>query len=65
VARVQVQSLANHEEQWRIMTRVETSGAVGGAAVAGKLKTAIRGAARAAIFGPSMRVAGNMFEAGA
>ena len=47
------------------MTRVETSGAGGGEAVAGKLKTAIRGVARAAIFGPSMRVAGNMFEAGA
>jgi hypothetical protein len=47
------------------MTRVETSGAGGGEAVAGKLKTAIRGAARPASSAPSMRVAANMFEAGA
>ena len=47
------------------MTRMETSGAGGGEAVAGKLKTAIRGAARPAMNAPSMRVAGNMFEAGA
>ena len=47
------------------MTRVETSGAVGGAADAGTLKSAIRGAARPASGEPSMRVAGNTFEGGA
>jgi hypothetical protein len=47
------------------MTRVETSGAGGGEAVAGKLKTAIRGAARPAINAPSTRVAGKAFEVGA
>jgi len=47
------------------MTKVETSGAVGGAGDTGTLNRVIRGVARAAIFGPSMRVAGNMFEAGA
>jgi hypothetical protein len=47
------------------MTRVETSGAGGGEAVAGKLKTAIRGAARPAINAPAMRLAAYMFEGGA
>jgi len=47
------------------MTRVETSGADGGAADAAALNSVICCVAGAAINPPSMRVAGNTFEGGA
>ena len=47
------------------MTRIETSGAHGGAADAGALNSVICCVAGAAINAPSTRLAVNMFEGGA
>jgi hypothetical protein len=58
----QVQSLANHEEQRRIMPTVKTIGVACGGDYAGRTNGVIRSAARAMMGAVSLLVGGPAFE---